>query len=344
MTEIKDEILAALGPLAGLFADPEVLEIMVDGPERVLVERSGRLVDAEVRFESVEAVRAVIDDLLRFNPASRAEEGTIRQIYFPGGQARGVAVLPPTALQGPCLVIRKLMNTGWISWEKLVEFGAITQEGLDFLTQAVRHPVNLLIAGGAGSGKTTMANRVAELVGPEERLVVVEKMHEMQIRHPRAVCLEAAGQTGATMDDLIRTAGMMRPDWLIIGELAGSEAMGAVEALGQGYSGMTILHANSLEDALMRLEAMCLTANLGLGLMEIRNLIAGAFQLVCYQKRLSNGRRVMAEMAEIRGVENGQYALERLFRYDEGEGRLKSTEMKPTWAVPGSTPENRPAG
>jgi pilus assembly protein CpaF len=335
MSTNSEKILAALGPLAELYADPAVLEILVDAPESVLVERGGRLVQADVRFESAQAIRALIDGLLALNEESVRPGETILPIRFPGGEARGMAVLPPTALQGPCLTIRKLMNIGWISWEQLIEWGSVTQAAVDCLRRAVLAPVNILVAGGTGSGKTTVANRVAEMISPEERLVIVENFHELQIRHPRAIYLEANGQpaggAGVSMNELIATGAKMRPDWLIIGELHGPEAMRAVEVLGQGYSGMTTIHGNSLEDALARLEAMCLTANMGLGLLEIRGLIAAAVQLVCYQKHLPNGRRMIIEIAEMRGVENGQFVLERLFRYDAQQDSLDATGVKASW-------------
>ncbi len=331
MSTSREQILKALGPLAELYADPRVLEIMVDAPDRVLVERQGRLEDAGATFESTDAIRDVIDSLLALNKETVGTGETVLQIHFPEGEARGVAILPPTALKGPYLVIRKLMNFGWISWEQLIEWGSITQEAFSFLQQAVKAPVNILVAGGTGSGKTTVANRIAELIPVEERLVIVEKQHEMQIRHLRAVYLEAAGQVGMSVRHLIDVGSMMRPDWLIIGELNGSEAMRAIEVLGRGYAGMTTIHANSLEDALARLEAMCLTANMGLGLAEIRNLIAAAIQLVCYQRRLSDGKRKITEIAEIRGVENGRFLIERLFRYDPEKERLEPTGCQPSW-------------
>lgn len=331
MPQNSGKILAALGPLAELYADPNILEIMVDAPERVLVEKEGHLEQADVKFDSPEGIRALIDDLLALSDETVRPGETILSIRFPGSEARGVAVLPPTAVQGPTLVIRKLMNIGWISWEKLIEWGSVTPEAHAFLQRAVLAPVNILLAGGTGSGKTTVMSRIGELIPAEERLVIVENHHELQIRHPRSVFLEAAGNPAVTMLDLIHTGSIMRPDWLIFGELQGSEAMRVIEVLGRGYSGMTTIHANSLEDALLRLESMCLTANLGLGLLEIRGLIASAFQLICYQKHLPDGTRKLIEIAEVRGVENGQYVLERLFRFDPERGCLEATTVKPSW-------------
>ena len=331
MTTHTDNLLAALGPLAKLYQDPNVLEIMVDSPDKILVERGGHLEIAEVSFPSAEAILDVVHALLALENETLKPGESIVEIRFPGSEARGLAVLPPVALQGPCLVIRKLMNIGWISWEKLLEFGSITPEALDFLKQAVGAQVNILMAGGTGAGKTTVANRIGELINPEARLVIVEKIHELQIRHPRAVYLETAGQPNLSIQALIQTGAKMRPDWLILGELQGPEAMTALEVLSSGYSGMTTMHANSLEDALMRLEAMCLTASMGLGLVEIRNRIAAALQLVCYQKRLPDGKRKIVDIAEIRGVENGQLVFERIFHYNTETGRLEATGLRASW-------------
>jgi pilus assembly protein CpaF len=182
-----------------------------------------------------------------------------------------------------------------------------------------------------GSGKTTVANRIAELIPPENRLVIVESLHELQINHPRALYLEAGSSPETSISDLILTGSIMRPDWLIIGELIGAEAMKAIEVMSHGHTALTTLHANSPEDALARLEAMCLMANLGLGLDEIRILIAAAIQLITFQRHMPDGSRKMLEIVELRGVENGRFVLERLFRFEADQGRLVSTGIKPGW-------------
>ena len=320
----NDQLLAALGPLAPFFIDPDVSAILVDSPDPVgnppegglvMVERAGRLELSGVHFDSAEAILALIGALLALNGETLQPGATILPIRFPGSLARGMALLPPTAVHGPCLSIHKLMNTAWISWEKLIEWGSITPEALAFLQRAVCAPASILIAGGTNSGKTTLANRIAELIPPEKRLVIIEAVRELQIRHPRALYLEAGSQPGVSLPDLITTGARMRPDWLIFSELCGPEAMRAVELLSQGYSGMATIHSNSLEDALQRLETACLTAQMGLGLAEIRPLIASAFQYVCYQKLLPNGQRKIVAIAEIRGVEHGQYVLEPIFHF-----------------------------
>ena len=325
----EKDLLAALGPLAPLYSDPAILEIMVDAPDRVLVERHGKLEDAGLQFDSPEALRAVIDAALALGSGELAPGQTVGDVRLTD-TARMVAVLPPTALHGPCLVIRKF-STAVLTWDLIIELGSITHEALDFLQNAVRAHVNILIAGGTASGKTTIANRLAESLPAEERLVVVESVHELQIRHPRAVFLEAAGPPGPTMSELLTTASIMRPDYMAIGELHGPEAMRALELMSRGHSAMTTTHANSPEDALTRLETMCLMANLGLGLGEIRALIASALQLIVSPQRLPDGRRRIMQIVELRGLENDRYVLQPLFRHDLAADRLEPTGARPGW-------------
>jgi pilus assembly protein CpaF len=321
----------ALGPLAPLYFDPKVLEIMVDDCDNTLVEIEGQLVEAGVKFDSPEAIQAVVEALLALTGKLLNPGETIAHIPFPESQARAVAIFPPTAIQGPHLVIRKLMNTSWISWEKLLEWNSISPEAYEFLQKTMRSQVNVLVVGGMGSGKTTVANRIVELIPPENRLVIVENFHELQIQHPRTVYLEAVTAPNVSISELIRTGSIMRPDWLIIGELIGAEAMTAMEILSRGHTGLTTLHANSPEDALARLEGMCLMANLGLGLEEIRVLIAAAVQLITFQRHMPDGSRKMLEIVELRGVENGRFVLERLFRFDPQVGKLALTGVIPGW-------------
>jgi pilus assembly protein CpaF len=167
----------------------------------------------------------------------------------------------------------------------------------------------------------------------KQRVIIVENAHEIQARHPGALYLQAGGPGKVDFGDLILTASKMRPDWLVIGELLGAEAMRAVEVFGRGHSGMTTIHAESAEDALARLEAMCLTASLGLGLGEIRNLVSAAFRLVLYQRRLPDGRRKLVEIVELAGLEEGRYELNRLFRFTPKTERLEATGIKPGWAA-----------
>jgi pilus assembly protein CpaF len=327
------DLLAALGPLAPLFSDPQVIEIMVDAPDRVLVGRQEQkgeeLQDASVSFSSHEALQSVIEAILGQAGVEPAAAQTIITARL-GDQARMLVVFPPTAPHGPHLVIRKLVIPT-LTWEQLIEFGAVAPQTLELIQAAIQARANMLIAGGPGSGKTTVASLVAGLIPAEERLIVVESAHELQIQHPRAVFLETGDAAELSLSDLLSAAAKMRPDWLVIGELIGPEAMRALEIINRGHSGMTTIHATSPEDALARLESMCLMANLGLGLGEIRALIASALRLITYQEMLPDGRRKIMQIVELCGLENERYVLQPLFRYDLAAQRFESTGIKPSW-------------
>jgi len=331
-----DTLLTALGPLAALYGDPTVSSIMVDAHDRVYVER---IIDRTTRLEEVPApfagpddVRAVIDAVLAAAGRPLAQGQLIAEARL-ADDSRFLAVLPPAAVAGPCFVLRS--TRPWrdhpIEWEDLLRFGSITQEALDLLRGAVRAQVNLLIAGGTASGKTTLANRVAELVAPDRRLVIIEAAVELCVRHPRTVRLAAEDAGGVSYASLLHTASRLRPDWLIIGELTGPEALTAMQILGHGHTGLTTIHATGTENALARIESYCLMANLGLGLGDIRNIIASAVRLIIFHERLPTGRRRITEIVELAGLEHDRYVLRPLIRYDAELGRLVATGTRPGW-------------
>ncbi len=321
--------LSALGPLAGLYVDPAVTEIIVDAPKRVLVEHNGRLEETSVAFASEAAQREVMKALLALGGLFLAAGQTIADARLADG-SRVLAIFPPTATNGPCLVIRKRF-TSTLTWDKLLEWDFITPEAVDALKGAFQAHANLLVSGGTGSGKTTFANLLTELIPAHEHVVVVEEIKELQVHHTRSVWLEAATATRLPMDELLSAAAKLRADWLIVGELTGPAAARTLEIFGHGHAGLTTLHASSVEDALSRLEVMCLKANLGLGLGEIRALIASAFRLITFQERLENGARRLTQIVELRGLENDHYVLCPLFRHSPISRRLEPTGDRPRW-------------
>jgi pilus assembly protein CpaF len=325
-----NEYLEALGPLAPLYQDPQVYEIMIDAYDKVIVDRMDRLVDAGVKFESSDALRTMIDRLMALGGIKLGLEKTSGHLRFPDA-SRCLAVIPPTAVDGPYLVIRKT-RSGHFSMEDLLGFGSVTKEQHALLKNALQTRQNILIAGGTGSGKTTFANVLTDDFPEDERVVVVESVYELQPRLERFVRLSADSSPDHSMEDLVKLASKMRPDRLIVGELHGSEAFQTLNIFNMGHDGsLTILHANSPEDALSRLETMCLMANLGLGLNEIRTLIASALQLITYQKLLIDGSRKLTQIVELCGLENGRYVLQPLFRYDPQTRLIESTGIQPGW-------------
>jgi len=322
--------LQALGPLAELYQDPEVVEIMVDAYDKVIVDRNGKLVDVAIHFDSPEALREVIDTTLALGGVTLSLDQTSGHMRFPDA-SRMLAVIPPTAVDGPYLVIRKT-HSGHFSMDDLIGFGSVTPQQYDLLKIALSARLNLLIAGGTGSGKTTFANVLTDEFPDEERVVVVESVYELQPRVGRFVRLAADSSPDHSMADLVNLAARMRPDRLIIGELHGPEAMSVLNVFNMGHDGsLTILHASSPEDALARLETMCLMANLGLGISEIRTLIASALQLITYQKLLPDGKRKLTNIVELCGLENGRYVLQPLFRYNPDTNTIEPTGGKPSW-------------
>jgi pilus assembly protein CpaF len=304
---------------------------MVDAFDKVIVDRKGNLVDGEVKFPSTEALRGIIDDVMALGGVALSLEQTSGHVRFPDA-SRCLAVIPPTAVDGPYLVIRKT-RSGQFSMEQLLEWGSVSTEEYQVLKSALQHRLNILIAGGTGSGKTTFANVLTDDFPDEERVVVVESVYELQPRIGRFVRLAADSSPDHSMADLVGLAAKMRPDRLIIGELHGPEAMNVLNVFNMGYDGsFTILHAGSPEDALARLESMCLMANLGLGINEIRNLIASALKLITYQKLLPNGSRKLTHIVELCGLENGRYVLRPLFRYNPETRTIDPTGTKPSWA------------
>jgi pilus assembly protein CpaF len=326
----KNDLLKALGPLAKLFEDTEATALMVDGPQRVTIEKYGGIEETGIAFKSDAEVKNIIEAVLKLMGVIMEDDKTIYDVRLTDN-SRMLAVLAPTALTGHSLIIRKWMSNQ-ITWEKLLEYNAVNAEMRDLIQSAIQAHITMLIAGGTASGKTTFANRVVELIPPEERVVAVEQTHEFQFTHPRAIFLEADEAMRAKMNDLLTAGSKMRPDWLVVGEMNGAEAMRAMQIFANGHTGITTIHANGIENALNRLEAMCLMANLGLGLDDIREMIASALGLILYQECLvPNGERKVTQISELRGLENGRYILQPLMRYNPEKDVFESTGIKPGW-------------
>ncbi len=318
------------GPLAALFDDAEVTGIMVDGPERISVERQGKVQDTSLRFDSNDEIKAAIRGLLKAAGVQIDEGRSVCEAQL-GDHSRLLAVLSPAAINGHSLIIRK-WSANPVTWEKLLEYRALTPPVRDLIQSALNAHVNILVAGGSASGKITMTNRIVELIPPDERVVSVEQTHEFQFNHPRAVFLEAGAAAHVSMDDLLMAGSRMRPDWLVVGELAGAEAARCMQLFSGGHSGITALHADSLENALARLEAMCRMARLGLEPEDIRAMIASGLRLVLYQEYLaSTGSRKVTHISELRGMINGRYMLQPLMRYDPLKDEFEMTGARPGW-------------
>jgi pilus assembly protein CpaF len=298
-----------LGPLEELLADPAVEEVMVNGPDSVYVERAGRIERSSVAFPSEDALRDAIERILaplgrRVDELSPMADGRL------GDGSRVNVVIPPLAVDGPALSIRRFAGARPDPAE-LVARGTLTPELAELLEGWVRERRSILISGGTGSGKTTLLNALSTHLAPEERVITIEDAAELRLRQPHVVRLESRpasveGRGEVTLRDLLRNALRMRPDRIVIGEVRGPEAFDLLTALNTGHSGaLSTVHANSPEDALRRLETLALMAGVGLPHAAIREQVARGVDLVVHLVRERSGKRLVREVGEVVGAGGG---------------------------------------
>jgi len=311
-----------LGPLEPLLADPTVTEIMVNRHDEIYVETQGRLVRHAGRFTSEQAVLGIIERIVaplgrRIDESSPLVDARMRD------GSRVNAVIPPVALRGASLTIRKF-SLARPDMDSLIRLGSLDAAMSRFLQACVKARRNILVSGGTGSGKTTLLNALSNCIPAAERIVTIEDAAELQLAHAHLVSLEARppnleGKGRIDIRDLVRNALRMRPDRIVVGECRGAEAFDMLTAMNTGHEGsLSTLHANSVRDALARLETMILMAGLDLPLAVVREHIAASVDLVVQQARLSSGHRLIVAIGEITGMESGRIQMQELFRYHPG--------------------------
>lgn len=317
--ELADEALG-LGPLERFLADATISEIMVVDPSTIYVEQSGKLVRADARFTDDERVRAVIERIV--TPLGRRidESSPLVDARLKDG-SRVNAVIKPLALKGSCITIRKFAKTP-LTLDKLIGFGALTEQMGRFLTRAVICKKNVLISGGTGSGKTTLLNILSSAIPADERIVTIEDAAELQLKQPHVVSLETRpanmeGRGEYTIRDLVRNALRMRPDRIVVGECRGGEALDMLQAMNTGHDGsLTTTHANSPAEAIARIETLVLMGGVDLPSRAIREQIAASIHLVVQQSRLSDGTRRISAVSEVSGMdEAGQIEMRAIFEF-----------------------------
>jgi pilus assembly protein CpaF len=314
-----------LGPLEELLADPSVEEVMVNGHDRVYVERGGRIERAEVAFPSEQALRDAIERIL--TPLGRRvdELSPMVDARLADG-SRVHVVIPPLAVDGPSLSIRRFTAVR-PGPRELVELGTLTEELHDELAAAVAARRSILVSGGTGSGKTTLLNALSGFIEPNERVVTIEDAAELRLRQPHVVRLESRpanveGRGLVNIRDLLRGALRMRPDRIVIGEVRGGEALDLLMALNTGHEGaLSTVHANSPEDALRRIETLALMAGVGLPHEAIREQLGRGLDLLIHLARLSDGSRRVVEVAEVVRAAGSVGVRELYRRGNEMEGR-----------------------
>ena len=292
-----------LGPLEPLLEDPEVDEIMVNGPRSVLVEREGRIEETSARFESEDALMHVIERIL--SPLGRRvdEAVPLADARLPDG-SRVNCVIPPLSLDGPLLTIRRFRRRGFTPGE-LVENDTLCEDALGFLREAVLARRNIVVSGGTGSGKTTLMNVLSSFIGVDERVITIEDAAELRLQQPHVLRLESRppnleGGGEVTIRQLVRNALRMRPDRIVVGEVRGAEALDMLQALNSGHDGsMTTVHANSAADALRRIETLALMADVALPHVAVRQQAASAIDIVVHLERRRDGTRAVVEIVDV---------------------------------------------
>ena len=309
-----------LGVLEPLLARDDISEIMVNGCEPVYVERHGKLEPTALRFSSAQAIEAVIERIV--SPIGRRidESSPMVDARLPDG-SRVNAVVPPLAVKGPALTIRRF-NTYRYSAQDLVNLQTASAQMMDFLIWCVKQRRNVVVSGGTGSGKTTLLNVLSSHVGKDERVITIEDAAELQLDHPHLVSLEArpanSEERGAvTIRDLVRNALRMRPDRIVVGECRGGEALDMLQAMNTGHDGsLTTVHANSARDALARLEVMVLMSGIEIPVIAIREQISSAIDVIVQQRRGRDGSRRLVEIVEVGGMDGPVIQTQPLFRFD----------------------------
>ncbi len=336
---ISAEILG-FGLIEPLLKEPAVTEIMINGPRQVYAERAGKLELTDIVFQDDDHVMRVIDRIV--SPLGRRvdESSPTVDARLPDG-SRVNAIIPPIALNGPTVTIRKFSKDPY-TVEDLIRFGTFTAEMSTFLNACVESRLNIVVSGGTGSGKTTMLNVISSYIPDDERIVTIENAAELQMRQEHVVRLESRppnieGKGEITIRDLVINSLRMRPERIVVGECRGGEALDMLQAMNTGHDGsMTTAHANSPRDTLSRLETMCLMAGMDLPMRAIREQIASAVDLIVQQERLKDGSRRVTAVTEVQGMEGDVIVLQDIFTFQQtgienGKivGRMKPTGIRP---------------
>ena len=343
--EIAEGVISdafGLGPLDALLSEDDVTDVLVNAPDRIFVERQGRLTRADVAFRDETHLLHIVQRLVRRTGRRLDERSPMVDARLPDGSRVNI-IIPPLALEGPQLSIRRFARTP-LDLDRLVEFGSLAPATATLLASAVASRMNIAITGGAGSGKTTLLNALSSHLGVDERVVTIEDAAELRLvgdhvvrLETRAANLEGVGEVDASA--LVRNALRMRPDRIIVGECRGSEAFDMLQAMNTGHEGsMTTLHANSSRDALIRLESMLTMSGFEAPISVLREYLGSALDLVVHIDRLPGGRRVISGVSELRMNDDRSVELHDLHRFQlqgveggQGFGRFMATGISPSF-------------
>ncbi len=343
-----ETLLQFFEPIRKHMEDPKVSDIMINGPNQVFVERHGLLELSDARFDSREHLIAALRNAAQFVGKHIDEEKPILEGRLPDG-SRIEAVLPPAAPEGPCVSIRRFFKET-LTIQRLLEFGAMTHECATTLQALVISKLNVMIAGGTGSGKTSMLNALSSFIPEGERVVVIEDSKEVQLQRQHVVNLEARppdpkGRGAVSIRDLFKATLRLRPDRIVVGEIRGGEALDLIQAMTSGHGGcMATLHATHPKDTITRLETMCMMSDIDMPLTAMRMQLASALNIILQVSRLQDGTRKVTHVSEMLGFDlaTGSYQIQDIFRRDyhgfDAGGRIQS-ELVPTGILPACLPQ-----
>jgi len=340
-TEVLNEAVG-LGPIEALLADDDITEVMVNKFDDIYVEKKGKLTKSDVTFSSDDAVMTAIERIV--SPLGRRidESSPMVDARLKDG-SRVNAIIPPLALRGPCLTIRKFAQEKLVA-QDLINFGAVDQKMMNFLETAVKNHKNIIISGGTGSGKTTTLNILSNFIPPTERIVTVEDAAELKLVQPHLVSLEARpanleGKGAVPIRDLVKNCLRMRPDRIVVGECRGGETLDMLQAMNTGHDGsLTTAHANTPRDMMARIEVMVMMSGMDLPISAIREMVSSAIDIVVQQTRFSDGSRRIINITEITGIESGIVSMQDIFKYQQ-EGFDEEGRVKGHFTATGSVPE-----
>lgn len=340
---IQDEMLG-LGPIEPLLSDPSVSDILINGPFQVYVERRGKIMHSEVQFDNEAHLLRVIDRIVSRVGRRVDEMSPMVDARLPDG-SRVNAVIPPLAMDGPLLSIRRFSVVPF-SVQDLIRMGTLTAGMAELIQGLVQARLNVLVSGGTGSGKTTLLNVMSASIPADERIITIEDAAELQLQQPHVVRLETRppnieGKGEISQRDLLRNSLRMRPDRIIMGEVRGGEVLDMLQAMNTGHDGsMTTIHANSARDALTRLEHMLGMAGLKAESRAMRQQIGAALSVVIQVSRLSDGQRKITSLQEITGIEGDVISMQEIFRFEQTglsplgrvQGDFLATGIRPKFA------------
>lgn len=348
--EVLNELLG-FGPIQPLLMDPDITEVMVNGPKSVYVEKKGKLTKSSVVFDDDNHVLQIIDRIIL--PLGRrvdADSPTV-DARLPDG-SRVNAVVPPVAIDGPSITIRKFSKER-LGIDALIDFGSITDKMAEFMRACVLAHLNIIISGGTGSGKTTLLNVLSSFIPESERIITIEDAAELQLQQDHVLRMETKpanvdGRGEVNIRELVRNSLRMRPDRIVVGEVRGGEALDMLQAMNTGHDGsLTTIHSNSPRDAIARLETLVLMAGMDLPLKVVRQQIASAVDLIVQQSRLTDGSRKVTAVTEIAGMEGDTVVLTDIFKFEQtgvsADGKVLG-DLKPTGIRPLFSPRLEIAG